>query len=116
MANTSVIRTAGKTYGFAVTSTSYASTLIDDTTNDQVNFASFLNVGSGACLVRFTNYSPCPTAIWAADGTAQEGFVLPPLMEVPIVLATPTSPFYMTAVCPSGSSTTLYVTPAADQS
>jgi hypothetical protein len=62
MANTSVIRTAGKTYGFSVTSTSYASTLIDDTTNDQVNFASFLNVGSGACLVRFTNYSPCPAS------------------------------------------------------
>jgi hypothetical protein len=116
MANTSVIRLAGKTYGFAVTSTSYASTLIDDTTNDQVNYASFLNVGAGVCSVRFTNYSPCPAAVFPADGTAQEGFVLPPLMEVPIVIAVPTTPFYMTAVCPSGASTTLYVTPCADQS
>jgi len=116
MANTSVIRLAGKTTRFDVTATSYASTLIDDTTNDQVNFASFTNVGSGACIVRFTNYSPCPAAVWPADGAASEGFVLPPLMEVPIVLAVPTTPFYMTAVCPSGSTTSLYVTPAADQS
>jgi hypothetical protein len=116
MANTSVIRTAGKTYGFAVTSTSYASTLIDDTTNDQVNFASFTNVGSGACLVRFTNYSPCPAAVFPADGASQEGFVLPPLMQRPIVLAVPATPFYMTTICPAGSTTTLYVTPVADQS
>lgn len=116
MANTSVIRLAGKTTRFDVTATSYASTLIDDTTNDQVNFASFTNVGSGACIVRFTNYSPCPAAVWPADGAAAEGYVLPPLMEVPIVLAVPTTPFYMTAVCPSGSTTSLYVTPAADQS
>jgi hypothetical protein len=67
MANTSVIRLAGKTTRFDVTATSYASTLIDDTTNDQVNFASFTNVGSGACIVRFTNYSPCPAAVWPAD-------------------------------------------------
>ena len=116
MANTSVIRLAGKTTRFDVTATSYASTLIDDNTNDQVNYASFINVGSGACLVRFTNYSPCPAAVWPADGAASDGFVLPPLMEVPIVLAVPTAPFYMTAVCPSGSTTSLYVTPAADQS
>ena len=116
MANTSVIRLAGKTTRFDVTATSYTSTLIDDTTNDQVNFASFLNSGSGICLVRFTNYSPCPAAVWPADGAAVEGYVLPPLMEVPIVLAVPTTPFYMTAVCPSGSTTSLYVTPAADQS
>ncbi len=116
MANTSVIRTAGKTTRFDVTATSYASTLIDDTTNDQVNYASFINVGSSACIVRFTNYSPCPAAVWPADGAASEGYVLPPLMEVPIVLAVPTTPFYMTAVCPSGSTTSLYVTPAADQS
>ena len=116
MANTSVIRLAGKTYGFSVTSTSYASTLIDDTTNDQINFASFLNVGSGACLVRFTNYSPCPAAVWAADGTAQEGFVLPPLMEVPIVIAVPTTPFYMTAVSNTTSAGLLYVTCINDQS
>jgi hypothetical protein len=116
MANTSVIRLAGKTTRLDVTATSYASTLIDDTTNDQVNFAAFTNVGSGACIVRFTNYSPCPAAVWPADGAASDGFVLPPLMEVPIVLAVPTTPFYMTAVCPSGSTTSLYVTPAADQS
>jgi hypothetical protein len=116
MANTSVIRTVGKTHGFAVTATSYASTLISDTTTDQVNYASFLNVGSGACLVRFTNYSPCPAAVFPANGASEEGFVLPPLMQMPVVLAVPAAPFYMTAICPAGSTTTLYVTAAGNQS
>ena len=117
MANTSVIRTAGKTYYFPVTGTSSASTLIDDTTNDQVNFAAFLNSDVNPCLVRFTNYSPCPAAVWPTSGApVQDGFVLPPLMEVPIVIAVPTTPFYMTVVAPATFTTSLYVTPVADQS
>ena len=114
MANTSVIRQAGKTYGFSVTTTSYASTFIDDNTNDQVNYASFLNVGAYPCAVKVSSVSPCAAAVFPADGSTGD-FVLPPLMEMPIVLAVPTTPFYMTAIA-SGGTTTLYVTPTADQS
>ena len=114
MANTSVLRQAGKTYAFALTTTSYASTLIDDNTNDQVNYAAFLNVGANPCAIKVSSVSPCPASVFPADGTSGD-FVLPPLMEMPIVLAVPTTPFYMTAIASTGT-TTLYVTPTADQS
>jgi hypothetical protein len=116
MANTTVIRTAGKTYYFPVTGTSSASTLIEDNTNDQVNYAAFLNTDVNPCLVRFANYSPCPAAVFPTSGApSQEGFVLPPNMTRPIVLAVPPTPFYMTVVSPTASPTYLYVTPVANQ-
>ena len=104
MANTSVIRQAGKTYGFALTTTSYASTFIDDNTNDQVNYAAFLNVGANPCAVKVSSVSPCGAAVFPADGQSGD-FVLPPLMETPIVLAVPTTPFYMTAIASTGTTT-----------
>ena len=116
MANTSVIRPAGQTYYLAVTATSSASLLINDTTNDQVNYCGFLNNGSKACAVNFSpgNINALP-AVYPVSGTPGN-YVLPPLMEVPIILAVPTTPFYMTAICGTGNTTDLYITAAADQS
>ena len=52
MANTTVIRTAGLTSIIAVTATSSTAITVANTTNDQVNFASFLNVGAKPCAIR----------------------------------------------------------------
>lgn len=115
MANTSVIRVVGATYALSVTASSHASVLIDDFTNDQINFASFLNPSSVAVAVKFSNLSTCPAAVFPVDGTPGD-FVLPSLMEYPIVLAIPTTPFSMTAIGASAGPSVIYVTPAADQS
>jgi hypothetical protein len=115
MSNTSVIRIAGQTYALSVTSTAHASVAINDNTNDQTNFAAFLNTGAAPIAIVFTNYSPAPAPTFPTDGTPG-GFVLPAAMNQPIVLAVPTSPFYITAVSNSVTAGILYVTAANDQS
>ena len=116
MANTSVIRLAGQTTALTVAVTQHAAVTINDTTNDQVNYASFLNVGAYPCAIKWTpgTASAAQNAVFPTDGTIGD-YVLPPLMEVPLVLAVPTTPFYLTAIALVGT-TSLYVTPAADQS
>jgi len=115
MSNTSVIRTAGQTFALSVTNSAHASVTINDTTNDQINFASFLNTGASPVAIKVTNYSPAPAAVFPTDGTPGD-FVLSPLMTTPIVLAVPTSPFYMTAISNSATASIIYVTPTNDQS
>jgi hypothetical protein len=115
MANTTVIRTAGLTSVIAVTSTSSTSITVDDTTNDQVNFASFLNAGTKPCAVKVSSLATAPAAVFPSAGTPGD-YVLPANMTYPIVLAVPTTPFSVTAVCDGSDTTTLYVTPTADQS
>jgi len=115
MANTSVIRQAGKTYALDVTNTSYSSIEIDDNTNDQVNFCSFLNPSANYVAIHMAATNPAPAAIFPVDGTPGD-YVLPPLMEYPIVLACPTTPFHMTAISNVAGPSTIYVTPTADQS
>ena len=116
MANTSVLRLVGQTTALSVTTSQHASVTINDTTNDQVNYAAFLNVGTYPVAVKVTAGTAvsAANAVFPTDGTPGD-FVLPPLMEFPIVLAVPTTPFYLTAIA-SGGTTNIYVTPAADQS
>jgi hypothetical protein len=114
MANTTVLRPAGKTAVIAVTATSSTSITIDDTTNDQVNFASFLNVGTKACAITVSSLATAPASVFPVAGTPGD-FVLPASMPYPITIAVPTVPFQMTAICSGTDTTTLYVTPVGDQ-
>ena len=114
MAGSTVQRNAGQTYALAVTTSAHSAVQINDTTNDQVNYTSFLNVGANACAIRWnqTNTNLSGVAI-PSDGNSGD-YVLPPNMTSPLILATPTTPYYLSAI--GAGSTTLYVTPAADQS
>jgi hypothetical protein len=114
MANTTVLRLAGKTNAISVTATSSTSLTINANTNDQVNFASFLNSGTKPCAVNVSNLATAPAAIFPTAGTPGD-FVLPANMIVPIVLAVPALPFQITAICGGTDTTTLYVAPIADQ-
>jgi hypothetical protein len=114
MANTTVLRPAGKTAVIAVTATSSTSITIDDTTNDQVTFATFLNAGTKACAVTVSSLATAPVSVFPVAGTPGD-FVLPASMTFPITLAVPTAPFQITAVCGGSDTTTLYVTPVIDQ-
>ena len=114
MANTTVLRPAGKTAVIAVTATSSTSITIDDLTNDQVNFAAFLNVGTKACAITVSSLATAPVSVFPTAGTPGD-FVLPANMTYPITLAVPTAPFQITAVCGGSDTTTLYVTAVENQ-
>ena len=113
MAGSTVQRNAGKTYALSVTSSSHAAVVIDDTTNDQVNYTSFLNTGTSPIAVKWGPADP-GAAVLPVDGTPAD-YVLPAGMTSPLILATPTTPYYLTAISASATGV-LYVTPAADQS
>jgi hypothetical protein len=115
MANTSVIRTAGLTTAISVTASSTAAILIDDTTNDQVNYASFLNTGSANVAVNVGDAN-VGAAVLPVSGSAIGNFVLPASMTTPIVLAVPTTPFYVRMIGSASGPSIVYVTAIADQS
>lgn len=114
MAGSTVQRNAGLTYTFAATTTPHAAVQINDTTNDQVNYTSFLNTGGNVVAISWgTSNVTLANASIATDGNAAS-YVLPANMTSPLILATPTTPYWLT-VTGAGNST-VYVTPAADQS
>lgn len=120
MANTTVIRPAGKTVALSVTNTVHASTLVANSINDQVNFAAFQNTGASPVAIAFSATSPAPNATFPVDGTVGD-YVLPANMSYPVTLAVPVgnypaTGFYMTAISNSATASIVYVTPVADQS
>jgi hypothetical protein len=114
MAQSSVQRNAGQTVALSVTSTAHAAVLIADNTNDQINYTAFLNTGAAPIAVRWGTTDP-GAPVFPVDGTNGD-YVLAAAMNTPLILATPTSPFYLTAKSNSATAGILYVTPAADQS
>ena len=113
MAGSTVQRNAGKTYALSVTSSSHAAVLIEDNTNDQINYTSFLNTGTSPIAVKWAPTDP-GAAVLPTDGSPAD-YVLPAGMTSAVILATPTTPYYLTAISASATGV-LYVTPAADQS
>jgi hypothetical protein len=114
MAGSTVQRNAGPTVALSVTNSAHAAVLIDDNTNDQVNFTSFLNTGAAPIAIKMGPTDP-GAPVFPTDGT-NGSFVLPAAMTFPLILACPTTPYYLTAVSNSATAGLLYVTPAADQS
>jgi len=114
MANTSVLRLAGKTTAISVTASSTTATIIDDQTNDQVNFVSLLNTGSVAVAVKLGDAN-VGAAVLPVSGTPGD-FLLPAGMTTPIVLACPTVPFYVRMIGAAAGPSLVYVTPVGDQS
>jgi len=114
MANTSVLRLAGKTTAISVTASSTTATIIDDQTNDQVNFVSLLNTGSVAVAVKLGDAN-VGAAVLPVSGTPGD-FLLPAGMTTPIVLACPTLPFYVRMIGAAAGPSLVYVTPVGDQS
>jgi len=114
MANTTVLRVVGKTTAVSVTASSTTATIVDDQTNDQVNFASFLNTGSVAVAVKMGDAN-VGAAVLPVAGTPGD-FLLPANMNSPVVLACPTIPFYVRMIGAAAGPSLVYVTPVADQS
>ena len=115
MANTIVIRNVGVTTAISVGATSTAATAITASTNDQVNYASFLNTGSTNVAVSIGDANVA-AAVLPVSGSTTGNFVLPASMTQPIVLAVPASPFYVRMIGSATGPSIVYVTPAGDQS
>ena len=117
MANTSVIRLGGKTVALSVIGTAHTPVALTSNTNDQINYVSAMNVGSTSVAIRFSTIIT-DVPVFPIDGTPGD-FVLPPLMEFPIVFACPPIgnkyTTYVMAIGSSASPTLVYVTAIADQ-
>ena len=98
----------------SVTASSTSATLIDDNTNDQINYASFLNTGSNVVAIKLGDAN-VGAAVLPVSGTNGD-FLLPAGMTSPVVLAVPTTPFYVRAIGSAAGPSLVYITPAADQS
>ena len=107
MVNTSVMRPSGRTYALNLTTSASAALLIEATTNDQTNYVSLLNTGSGVAAVELSNSSTVTTPTVASTGNSGS-FVLPATMTFPLMIAAPKAPFYIKAI--SSSTNTLYIT------
>jgi hypothetical protein len=115
MANTIVLRNVGVTTAISVGATSTAATAITANTNDQVNYASFINTGATYVAVNIGDASVA-AAVLPVSGSTTGNFVLPASMTQPIVLAVPASPFYVRMIGSGSGPSIVYVTPAGDQS
>lgn len=101
------MRYSGRTYTLDLTTSASAATLIEATTNDQTNYVSLLNTGTGVAAVEFSNSSTVPTPSIATTGN-KGSFVLPAAMNFPLLVAAPKAPFYIKAI--SSGTNTLYIT------
>ena len=115
MANTIVLRNVGVTTAISVGATSTAATAITANTNDQVNYASFINTGATYVAVNIGDASVA-AAVLPVSGSTTGNFVLPASMTQPIVLAVPASPYYVRMIGSASGPSIVYVTPVGDQS
>jgi hypothetical protein len=109
MINTPIQRNAGQTYTLDLTTSASSALLVTPTVNDNVNYVSLLNTGSGVAGVEFAPTSASLITPTIATTGNSGSFVLPGGMNFPLIIAVPKGPFYMKAI--SSSTNTLYVTP-----
>jgi hypothetical protein len=120
MANTSVFRAVGPTTAIAVTTTASTALTITPQGNDQINFCGFLNTSANPVALTIAeanalNSLTAPAAAFPTAGNNNNTVILGVSMSSPMVIAVPSNGFSVSAITSSGS-TTLYVTPMADQS
>ena len=117
MANTSVVRIGGPTLCLSVGITAHAAAIVKGSTNDQMNYVSLLNTGTGNVAIKFSTIAT-DVAVLPTDGTYGD-FVLPAVMETPIVIACPpvanSFPLYVTAIA-STAANLVFIAPLVDQS
>ena len=109
MVNLSAIRTSGRTYALDLTTSASAALQIVPTTNDQTNYVSLLNTGTGVAAIEMAPESANLVTPTVASTGNSGSFVLPGSMNFPVVIAAPKGPFYIKAI--SSGTNTLYITP-----
>jgi hypothetical protein len=113
MAGTPAFRLAGQTVALSVVATSHAAVALATNTPDLANWCALLNPGAVAVAVKISQ-SGAPATL-PVDGTPGD-FILPPLMEFPIVIPMPTTTPQITAIGATAGPTIIYATPVVYQS
>jgi hypothetical protein len=108
-ASTRVMRLSGPTYRLDLTTSASDTLLVNVNTNDQTNYVSLLNTGTGTAAVELGNASGTVKVPAIASAGGSGSFVLPAGMNFPILVAAPRGPFYIKGI--SSSTNSLYVTP-----
>jgi len=109
MVNLSAIRTSGPTYALDLTTSASAALQIVPSTNDQTNYVSLLNVGTGVVAIEMAPESANLVTPKVATTGTSGSYVLPGGMNFPLVIAAPKGPFYIKAI--SSGTNTLYICP-----
>jgi hypothetical protein len=110
MVNLSAIRLSGPCYALDLTTSASSALLITPTTNDQTNYVSLLNTGTGKAAIEMAPASDNLVTPSIATTGNSGSYVLPGGMNFPLVLAAPRGPFYIQAI--SSGTNTLYIAPA----
>lgn len=109
MSNSIVIRSIGPTSVISVSTTASTPLLITQNGNDQVTYAELANTGTVPVAIRISPVSSLavhPVAGTPGDYTLNH--------DTSVILAVPDTPYYVSAITVSGTST-LYVTPVDAQ-
>jgi hypothetical protein len=114
MAGSWVYRYVGPTYALSVSNSSHAAVTVTSGTNDQANFAAFLNTGTNAVLIMVTQatVAGAPSAVLPTDGTGNSqigSFVLGAAMDEPMLVAVPTGSFSCTAIGTAAGPSSVYI-------
>jgi hypothetical protein len=122
MPNTSVIRFSGPTYLLSVADSSHTAVTIKSVGNDQQNYCSFLNTGAASVGINLAPQSAA-AAVLPTDGGSSStcSFVLPALMETPMIVAVPmggapSGQFSVTAIGTAAGPSSVFITMVGDQS
>jgi hypothetical protein len=120
MANTSVFRPVGPSYAVAVSTTASNALTVTPAGNDQINYCGFLNTSANPvaltiAAVNALNLLTAPAAVLPTAGSPTNTVILGVAMTSPMVIAVPPNGFSVSAITSTGT-TTLYITPMADQS
>jgi hypothetical protein len=116
MSNTTVFRLQAKTTVVSVTASAITPVTVTSVGNNQVNYAAFLNTGSTSVAIEISPLGvTATTATLPAVGTPGS-FLLPPLMTLPMVLATPANNFQVSAIGSAAGPALVYITPVGNQS
>jgi len=109
MVNLSAIRASGPTYALDLTTAASVALQIVPSTNDQTNYVSLLNTGTGVAAIEMAPESANLVTPKVATTGTSGSFVLPGGMNFPIVIAAPKGPFYIKGI--SSGTNTLYICP-----
>ena len=109
MSQSIVVRPLGPTSVIAVSTTASTPLLITQKGNDQSNYAEFANTGANPVAIRIATSSTA--AVHPVAGTPGD-YILN--HDTSVILAVPSSPYYVSAITVTGAST-LYVTPVDSQ-
>lgn len=108
MTNTNVMRISGPCFALDLTTSASTALLITATTNDQTNYVSLLNTGTGKAAIEMANASAAVATPTIATTGISGSFVLPAAMTFPLIIAAPKAPFYIKGI--SSGTNTLYIT------